>query len=237
MAMTPIYLALSLLTKSVAFSLFLISNESPGTPLTQDEKQLITSIFNDEVNVNRVFIHRSDPLATERGSAGFVHITDIRPNRHVYMAPSMESSDYGQLAAEFENYHKFQVFVHEMTHIWQGPIKATWKELTCVPSGHNNNYTFGDPEIDVKHAPYTYTLEENKKFSEFCIEQQANIVASYALIFLRPDIFSFYPNEQLASGMSNEVFLSRLKTVVEDRFPQARISRLNTERSEKAPAP
>lgn len=98
---------------------------------------------------------------------------------------------------------KLDVFVHEATHIWQ----------------HQNRLTI--PNILMNGCDvYDYELTENSDFDDFCVEQQASIIGDYATKILYP----YWGRPGVSSEKQQE-----LARVVEEKFPEARKTRLRLE--------
>ncbi len=98
---------------------------------------------------------------------------------------------------------KLGVFMHEMTHIWQ----------------HQNTFTIIQKLLRDCDF-YDYKLDKSSDFDDFCIEQQGAIVQDYVNQVL-------YPRSG-AVGIRNLHDLE-LARVVEEKFPQARITRRKLE--------
>lgn len=94
----------------------------------------------------------------------------------------------------------FRLFMHEMTHIWQH--RGNWAPICQT---------------------YEYKLTAKSRFTDFCNEQQADIVGNYALAFLNPNSRSAV--RQIGDGVPRIEGRENLARVVERRFKQARYSR------------
>jgi hypothetical protein len=101
----------------------------------------------------------------------------------------------------------YGTFVHEMTHVWQNQ--------------HHLRRAFHN-RLHPSYS-YRYTLTPRSRFRNFSEEQQASIIGDYACQFLYPD-----------RSARTETSPSLLQKVVEDKFPQARKTRLALEAQKKA---
>jgi hypothetical protein len=106
----------------------------------------------------------------------------------------------------------FGTYFHEVTHLQQDQPSAKFREF--VPNKH-----------------YDYTLHSDSRFDDFYTEQQAAIIEDYArrFLFLHADV----PGRRSDKSPSSDTLLMK---VVEDRFPEARKSRLRFESQKKAQA-
>ena len=180
-----------------------------GQDLTQNEVQLVRGIFGDAVDTSIVRKHFDQPCISHdarRAEACVAYGSD----RHVFFVdPALFVKDYaggGSLPRD--------VFMHEMTHIWQDQNYPTLY-LAYVKSCKT----------------YEYSLNDRSRFEDFCVEQQASIVANYVRYVLYPQSWPpglYKGPEEVLRGMS-----ANLARVVEDEFPQARLTRLRFEEAYK----
>ena len=133
-----------------------------GEPLTKSEAQLVQGVFGDEINPSLLRKHfraettPKSPFAT-KASVGMV----MPPFSHIdFYGPAATSNDYAS-----DNEFRFGVFMHEVTHCWQG-----------------QNLAFPLKEFEV----YKYTLLPNSRWRDFGAEQQADIVENYSKRWLYP---------------------------------------------------
>lgn len=91
----------------------------------------------------------------------------------------------------------FGIFIHEMTHIWQKQTNSNTR----------------------KWRIYDYNLSAQSCFDGYCLEQQAAIVEDYARRFLHPS----HQSRWIKNTPESDLLLQK---VVEDKFPQARATRL-----------
>lgn len=108
-----------------------------------------------------------------------------------------------------EDARKYGLFIHEATHTWQ-----------------NQNFVWPFKAFRV----YDFALNENSRFNDFGAEQQAEIIEAYALRWLHRD------GEKNAKP-ENAARDALLIKVVEERFPQAKATRLKLAQPRMAAAP
>lgn len=129
-----------------------------GEALTPGETSAVTAVFGNEINASAIRKHeRSEGSATHlfRWVDGMVP----PPFSHIdFYGPDAHARDYTQDDARL-----FRLFMHEVTHTWQG-----------------QNFNFSRHQVGV----YKYQLNENSKFSDFGTEQQAEIICDYSGKFL-----------------------------------------------------
>ena len=114
-----------------------------------------------------------------------------RGNAVIFFGPVYED-DFSAM----RDVYNFTVFMHEMTHIWQQQNMHAFTRGRCP----------GD---------YSYALRPASRFSDFCNEEQAEIVADYARRFIAGE----------RSWFADEARDSLLQRVVEEQFPGARVLR------------
>jgi hypothetical protein len=102
-----------------------------------------------------------------------------------------------------ESQYLYGFFAHEATHCWQ-----------------NQNWAWTPRNFGI----YEFTLKAGDRFGDFGGEQQAEIIEAYAKRFHHPD------GPKNADPAQAE-FDRLLQKVVEDRFPQAQITRLALEQA------
>lgn len=108
---------------------------------------------------------------------------------------------YEENYARASNAGNWGLFIHELTHIWQAQ-----NELNAA-------------EDTTQNSQYSYVLEDNKRLEEYTTEQQGNIIRDYAYMYLQPI------SKRYAYAQDGNL----LRTVVEDRLPQASKSRQHIE--------
>ncbi len=178
---------------------------APGVPLTTCETTLLKSIFDDDLDtgeVKKYFSEKSHPYVIAMASSA---------KKIKFYGKDNYVPDYGQ-TKDAANYW---TFVHEMTHVWQ----------------------FQHPKEDIMRAlrnptrKYDYELSKGKRFQDFGVEQQACIIADYAMqCFFKGVKVPANENKgyyiPVESTIAKAQSLALLHKTVEDRFPQARKTRL-----------
>jgi hypothetical protein len=196
-------IALCVLTPVVFYGTFALTfyNQSRGEKLTANETALVESIFGDDINAGKIRKHQKD-------SDHFTHI--LRGKKGTVM-PFTSHIDFFGKAAHSKDYsqaelHLYSLFVHESTHTFQNQNGMNWKKL----------------------GQYGYTLSPDKKFGDYGVEEQADIIEDYAVRFLHP---AHAPSRHCHGDPA--AFYEQLKKVVEDRFPAAQKTRMKVEDAEK----
>ena len=182
----------------------------PGIPLTAGEVALVKSIFGDEIdtkNVRKYFPEKMKP-GTIKGYVTPAQTFGIDAIK--FYGTKYQSEDYSQS----KDLYLYGTFLHEMTHIWQNQH----------PAPRAYSYT------------YQYTLTPRSRFDGFSEEQQSSIIEDYARQFFylkqslnTKGIDTYIPSCASDFNESSLRSLSLLRKVVEDKFPQARKTRLALE--------
>lgn len=173
--------------------------------LTSGEKSFVKSVFGKEVNTNLVRKKYSGCLFTNT----VMEVDPDTPNNIYICKEKYYSEDYSLE----KDIYLYGSFIHEMTHIWQK--HGTGAGVHC-------------------RMFYEYTLNDASRFSDFCDEQQAAIVEDYARRFLYQKREGSFDSQEATAANSPEADLL-LQKVVEEKFPEARKTRLAKEKREKAP--
>lgn len=178
-------------------------------PLTEGEITLVKGVFGDEINP-QIVMKYMEPEEEEDDEEDFFPASRTLGfcagrKAVAFLGKDMHSADFSK-----ETDGRIGLFMHEMTHVWQFQRNdAAEKKST--------------------EGRYKYSLLEGKNFSDFRTEQQATIIEEYAMRFLKPGQPRFYRSR--AIKCRPEDIGPRLQKVVEDRFPQARVTRLAVEKS------
>jgi uncharacterized Zn-binding protein involved in type VI secretion len=141
-------------------------------PLTANEIRIAQTVFGKGIDYSKVKIHNHGyPLLL--GLQGKNHA--VAPNGEIYFTKERYLDDF---AGPNSDDGRQQWFIHEMVHVWQ--------------------YQLGYPVkgYGIFRPAYEYTLDANKTFSDYNMEQQGNIVADY-----------YYMKILDNSGAYNERFL------------------------------
>lgn len=193
----------------------------PGKALTAGEAAFVKSIFGEEIDTGRIRKHFS--LRPHRtAAAGTYNATTVQ-----FFGLQHFEADYSTT----KNLFNYGMFIHEMTHIWQNSMSPLRKAF------------LGLRHPTLKHA---YKLTAKSRFKDFGIEQQGYIIEDYARACLFPDKGSrpargdgtYLPclaTDIKPGSLGN---LALLQKVVEERFPEARKTRLALEaRADNTPSP
>ena len=176
-----------------------------SAPLTAGERALVQGVFGKDFATDGItkYFHRELPPhqrprhKDEASAAAYVLAGNDRDIH--FISRDTHARDYSRIPDAGE---RVSTFMHEMTHIWQ----------------HRQGMT---EDCDV----YDYQLTDRSRFGQFCNEQQAAIIGEYTRVFLQPDSLlgrtkGLLPEIQYSPNGRN------LMRVVEEQFPQARVSRM-----------
>ena len=168
-------------------------------PLTEGEVSFARGIFGEEINTDIVRKIFLLMKSPRKSSAAVLGTRAI-----IFYEMENYSFDF----SGEKNAWKLGMFAHELTHIWQKQVQfRNTKDLTMS---------------------YEYTLNGQNKFEDYSIEQQASIIGEYSSNYLMLDAQGKYAPERIHivhTCMIDEW----LQRIVEDQFPQARITRLAVE--------
>lgn len=128
--------------------------------LTQNEKRLGATVFQNALNYKAVRIHDEKYIFFQ---AANVLMT---PNGQIYAPGTMYRNDY---ASEPLNYQ--ELFIHELAHVWQYQMKVLNPKLSGLFEFVRNGFSYG--------KAYRYVLQSEKDLTDYGMEQQAAIVADY----------------------------------------------------------
>lgn len=107
------------------------------------------------------------------------------------------------------------LLLHEVTHVWQNqnqsPLQFAWNYFTNNPRN------------------YAYQIVAGKAFTDYGIEEQAEMVQDYYLAYLAPT--------PKATPSTETQEIKDLRDLVETQFPAARQSRLQRQAAPATPAP
>lgn len=171
--------------------------------LDDNEKKIISDIFNNSVNtdnITKAFINvrRKKTLATFNYKS-----------RTVKFFGYDESPIFDRMSISSKS-----TFIHEMTHAWQGD---NYSEISSNLKNVFNSVT-----------SYRYKLEEGKKFIEYGLEQQAMIMEDYYTNFLNTSVkIENYSRECI--NYNPEL----IKNIVEEQFPNTKAMREELEEKDK----
>lgn len=161
-------------------------------------------LFGNQLDVSKFTKHSLN--CVKRGAGAFV--TQREKTKIAFCDNALKyKEDYSK---NIDGVH-LNVFYHELTHHWQ---IQTGNSLTRMDCGWLKD-------------KYAYAMTDSSRFEEYCTEQQADMVGSYAHRFLNP---AYTPTPEENNSYSLKI--------VEEMFPQARITRLavETQREQKTAA-
>ena len=173
--------------------------------LTTGEDQLIRSIFGTMIDTDSLQVNFHPERYTDAAA------TADSSSSADFWGKDQKSGDFSQ----DRDVDRWATFIHEFTHVWQF---QTNRAYTVDDSGD-------ETDINDEYAAYRYPLSSKYKFTDYGVEQQAAIVEDYARRFLSPAHETRYlPMVYGHKGAAAKDPL--LMKVVEDQFPQARLTRL-----------
>ena len=126
-------------------------NDPASRPLTLGEIELARSVFGDAIDYARVRMVRRrwwpfQPRNVAMAPTGSIH---FHPRSDLW------SEDFAR-----ENLMKQGIFIHELTHVWQSQKRGR----------------FYLPLMRHPFCKYSYSLIEGRRFEDYGLEQQAEIV-------------------------------------------------------------
>lgn len=137
-----------------------VTPEGESRPLTTGEIAMARLIFKDSIDYGQVRIHREEylPFGLQNDD------TAMTPNGEMYFNPKRFKEDF----SKEQNWLKHW-YMHEMVHVWQHQL-GYWVRLR------------GAIRIGLG---YDYKLEAGKKFGDYNMESQGDLLSDYyALKFL-----------------------------------------------------
>lgn len=153
-------------TKAFGSSLETCILEISKRPLTKGEVSIAEKVFKGSVDYSKIFIHNEEYLwlGLQPNNAA------MTPNGQMYYAIEVYVDDYS-VDPNF-----MHLFIHEMGHVWQYqlgyPVKR--KGLLLHPKS-----LWG-----LLYNPYDYSLDANRKLCDYNMEQQPDIIADYAMLYI-----------------------------------------------------
>lgn len=182
-----------------------------GTPLTREESNFVKSVFGDQINTASIRKY------FKPGSGEMFGLVKATSRRHVsFFGEQNHSVDYS-----LEGNGLRGKFMHEMTHLWQN--QAAW--LLTVNAVRVLNCERPDIRLEnnalvvaSSKNKYAYELGKQSSFDDFCVEPQAEIIKHYVTRVL-------YPESGGPGLLAESEADADLIRVVEDKFPQAKLTR------------
>jgi hypothetical protein len=175
----------------------------PGEPLSPDEIAFVKSIFGDELKTEGIKkFHAPEARPSPRGGTTCARAFGTTAVK--FYGNDNKAADYRRT----DDADLYGIFIHEITHLWQN----------------------ANPEsVSTKGFNYTYPFYPEAEFSHYGREQQASMIQDYARQFFYFKKTAGTGNYLPTVGAVDESSLrklSDLQRVVEDRFPEARKTRL-----------
>lgn len=194
-----------LLTYSAALFTFYTGR---GDKLTPEETQLVNDIYGDKVDASKIRKHLKDEK----------HITHVYHGKVGTVPPPTSHIDFFGRDSWSKNYAleddpvRFGRFVHETEHVDQNQNRE-WRIKTFL---------------------YDFALDDKSRFDDFSVEQRGEIVQAYAVYYFHAShAESEHCKATAAEGKKD--FYESLKRIVEDKFPQAKITREKIESGAQKP--
>lgn len=130
--------------------------EGSSRDLTPGEITLARLIFRNGIDYSKVKIHHGKYMFFQ------AHNVAMSPNGNIYFPKGLFIEDFSA-----GNVRDQQLFIHEMTHVWQ----------------HQLGYPVTAEGLSswIK-ANYQYKLDTKKKFSDYGMEAQANILGDFFIL-------------------------------------------------------
>ncbi|URQ61051.1 type IV secretion protein Rhs [Pantoea alhagi] len=127
--------------------------------MTPGEINMAKTIFGNAIIYSRVWIHYDSyfPFGLQSQNVA------MAPNGEIYMRDYFYAHDFSAIS----NIDKQHAFIHELTHVWQYQ-KGMWVRTRGLFSWAAN---------------YDYDFSGNKYLHDYTMEQQAQIVADYFLLY------------------------------------------------------
>ena len=129
--------------------------------LTTGERDLVKSIFGNNINFDAIKIYNDTWIITQGSTYA------MSPNGNIYFGSDVYQNDFSLLGKDRQAF-----FIHEMTHVWQYQNGVN----VIGESIFNQAIQFGSLGMI---NMYSFTFDPNKNFNDYNIEQQAEIVAGY----------------------------------------------------------
>ena len=120
-------------------------------PLTPAERKMACSIFGDAIDYDLVRLHQHKWIFFQPAK------TVMSPDGHIWVHPKSENWSDNYATAD---YWQQELFIHEMTHVWQAQTKGKW-------------YL---PLMRHPFCRYDYDYVPGRRFERYGLEQQAEIV-------------------------------------------------------------
>lgn len=172
----------------------------PNRALTSGEVAMLRPLFKDSIDYTRVrVIDNSFPLQPEN-----VYMT---PRGHIYAPGPLFENDFSRARSSLR-----EVFVHEITHVWQYENGMDLVGAGTVEFIKNRgNY----------EKAYPYELAAGRDLTEYGMEQQASIVEDYFSLTVERG----YPHRMTNKGLSTAERDALYAAVLKNFLANARYAR------------
>ena len=173
-----------------------------GDPLSAGDRQLLHDMFGEKFDVSDIRTHFHDKSSMDYKIANFFlpgkkAMAMPLTSHIVFFDSSVYARDFTALdAQDTANVRKIGYFGHESFHDLQYKTDLNMKKIGL----------------------YKYHLSPEKKFSDYGIEQQAEMVERYLKVV-------FFNDTSNVDGINDTLLIK----TVEDRFPTSRATRLRIE--------
>ncbi|OSI34340.1 hypothetical protein [Neisseria dumasiana] len=166
--------------------------------LTNGEIKMLYPIFGDKIDYKKVKIHR------KKFMPGHKPLWAMTPNGEMYTGEGhLYKDDYSTLQKSGGSLK--HLFVHEMAHIWQYQkgdfVLARGAVLSCATGISGALDSIGANKLSDAVTPYEYSINDyvdvaprnignevrQRRFEEYNLEQQAEIIADYYALFIEKD--------------------------------------------------
>ncbi|HFK2919539.1 TPA: PAAR domain-containing protein [Stenotrophomonas maltophilia] len=138
-----------------------VSAPSHERSLTFGEIEMARLVFGDSVDYSRVKVHNHGYWLF----FGFQHKdTGVTPNGEMYFPKVIYYEDFSAVDVRLQAF-----FIHEMTHVWQYQLGYDVKLVRGPRPGMS----------------YDYILDESKRFHDYNMEAQGDMLADYFLVIFR----------------------------------------------------
>lgn len=131
-------------------------------PLTDEEIKLAKTIFGNSIDYTVIKVLDQPTSSLQPANVSMVVGNNIYMHNN-YRDDFAKSSPFGRC-----------LFIHEMTHIWQGQNKIFNQVLEVMALQLRHKFNYADT--------YYFTLDGSKDLTDYGLEQQAAIVEEYYLI-------------------------------------------------------
>ena len=155
--------------ENIGSSVKTVTVEGAARKLTSGEIAMLRPIFKDSIYYSEVRVHNEDwlPFGMQDDE------TIMTPNGQLYCPKAAFREDYSALSKKEKDIKGW--FMHEMTHVWQWNRGYRGRILVKGALYGIATKVLGQKKV------YGYDLEtdNNKKFSDFNMEQQGDLIEHY----------------------------------------------------------